>query len=45
VKALCPSVEEYHGQEEEVGGLVNRGRGEGIKEGGFRRETRKRDNT
>ena len=30
MKALCPSVGECQGQEEGVGGLVSRGRGEGI---------------
>jgi hypothetical protein len=32
VKVLCPSIGECSGQEEGVGGLVNRGRG---KEWGF----------
>jgi hypothetical protein len=32
VKVLCPSIGECQGQEEGVGGLVSRGRGEG---GGF----------
>jgi hypothetical protein len=32
-KVLCSSITEYHGQEAGVGGLVSRGRGEGI--GGF----------
>jgi hypothetical protein len=27
VKALCPSVQEYQGQEAGVGGLVSRGKG------------------
>ena len=31
VKALCPSVGECQGQEAGVGGLVSRGRGEGIR--------------
>ena len=35
VKALCPSKGECQGQEAEVGGLVSRGREEGI--GGFQR--------
>jgi hypothetical protein len=35
VKALCPSIGEFQGQEVGVGGLVTRGRGEGI--GSFRR--------
>jgi hypothetical protein len=30
VKVLCPSIEECQGQEVEVGGLVSRGRVEGI---------------
>jgi hypothetical protein len=30
VKALCPSVGECQGQEAGVGGLVSRGRGEGV---------------
>jgi hypothetical protein len=42
VKALCPSVNETQGQEEGVGGLVSRGRGEGG--GVFRGETRKGNN-
>jgi hypothetical protein len=42
VKALFPSVGEHQGQEMGVGGLVSRGRGEGI--GGFGGETRKEDN-
>ena len=29
VKALCPSVGEYQGQEAGVGGLVSKGRGRG----------------
>jgi hypothetical protein len=35
VKALCPSVRECQGQEAGVGGLVSRGKGEGIGRGGF----------
>jgi hypothetical protein len=35
VKVLCPSIGECQGQEAGVGGLVSRGRGEGIV--GFRR--------
>ena len=35
VKALCPSVGEFQGQEADVGGLVSRGTGEGI--GGFQK--------
>ena len=35
VKALCPSVGECQGQEVGVGGLVNRGRGEGLSGWGF----------
>ena len=35
VKVLCPSIGECQGQEEGVGGLGSRGRGEGI--GDFRR--------
>jgi hypothetical protein len=34
VKAVCPSVGECQGQEAGVGGLVSRGRGEGVG-GGF----------
>ena len=44
VKALCPSVGECLGQEVRVGGLVSRGSGEGIREGGCQREIRKGDN-
>jgi hypothetical protein len=33
VKVLCPSIGECQGQEAGEGGLVNKGRGEGI--GGF----------
>ena len=40
VKALSPSVGECHGQEAGVGGLVSRGRREGI--GGFGRGNQKR---
>jgi hypothetical protein len=35
VKAQCPSIGECQGQEAGVGGLLSRGRGEGIN--GFRR--------
>jgi hypothetical protein len=42
VKVLCPSIGDYQSQEAGVGGLVSRGRGEGI--GGFGGETRKGDN-
>jgi hypothetical protein len=35
MKVICPSVGECQGQEEGVGVLVNRGKGEGI--GTFRR--------
>jgi hypothetical protein len=38
VKAPCFSVGEYQGQEAEVGGLVSRGRVEGIRGGGFLEE-------
>ena len=34
-KILCPSIGEFQGQEAGVGGLVSRGRGEGI--GDFQR--------
>jgi hypothetical protein len=44
VKALCPSVGECHSQEVGVGGLVSRGRWEGLKRRGFQRETRRGDN-
>ena len=44
MKALCPTVGECQGQEVGVGGLVSREKGEGIREEGFRRETRERDN-
>ena len=40
MKALCPSVGECQGQEEGVGGLVSRGRGEGIE--GFQRGKQER---
>ena len=40
VKALCPSVGECQGQEAAVGGLVSRGRGEGI--GDFQRRNQER---
>jgi hypothetical protein len=33
MKVICPSVGDYQGQEEGVGGLVSRGSGEGIVEG------------
>jgi hypothetical protein len=42
VKVLCPSVGECQGQEAGVGGMVNRGREQGMG-GGL--ETRKGDNT
>jgi hypothetical protein len=42
VKVLCHSIGEGQGQEAGVGGLGNRGRGEGI--GDFWEETRKADN-
>jgi hypothetical protein len=42
VKARCPSVGECQGREVEVGGLVRRGRRDGI--GVLEGETRKRDN-
>ena len=41
MKALCPSIGECQSQEVGVGGLVSRGRGEGIIGGAFWRETRK----
>jgi hypothetical protein len=41
VKALCPSVGECQGQEAGVGGLVSRGRGQGMGEGVFGGETKK----
>jgi hypothetical protein len=40
VKALCPSVGECQGQEVGVGGLVSRGKREGV--GDFRRGNQKR---
>jgi hypothetical protein len=40
VKALCPSVGEFQGQEVGVGGLVTGGRGEGIR--GFQRGNQER---
>jgi hypothetical protein len=40
VKTQCPSVEECQGREAGVGGLVSRGRGDGI--GGFLRGNQKR---
>jgi hypothetical protein len=42
VKVLCPSIGECQGQEAGVGGLVSRGREEGIRD--FGGETRKGDN-
>jgi hypothetical protein len=42
VKAQCPSVRECHDRDMGVGGLVSRGKGDGI--GVFRREMRKGDN-
>jgi hypothetical protein len=42
VKALCPSIGECQGQKAGVGGLVNRGMGEGTEV--FGGETRKGDN-
>ena len=44
VKVLRPSVGECQGQEAGVGVLVSRGKGERIRGGGFRRETRRRYN-
>jgi hypothetical protein len=35
VKALCPNIGECQDEEEKVGGLESRGKGEGI--GGFQR--------
>ena len=40
VKALCPSVGEYQGQEVGVGRLVSRGRGKRID--GFQRRNKER---
>ena len=40
VKVLCPSIGECQVEEAGVGGLVSRGRGEGI--GGFRRGNQER---
>ena len=40
VKVLCPSIGECQGQEVGVGGLVSRGRREGIE--GFQRGTQER---
>jgi hypothetical protein len=42
VKVICPSIGECHGQKARVGGLVSRGKGEGM--GIFGGETRKWDN-
>jgi hypothetical protein len=42
VKVLCPSIGDFQGQEEGVGGLGSRRRGKGI--GGFWRENRKGNN-
>jgi hypothetical protein len=42
VTAQCPSVGEFEGREEGVGGLVNRGREDGI--GSFGGELRKGHN-
>jgi hypothetical protein len=44
VKALCPSIGECLGQEAGVVGLMSRERGEGMRKGVFRGETRKGDN-
>ena len=44
VRALCPSVGDFQGQEVGVSGLVSRGRWEGIERVGFGGETRKGDN-
>ena len=44
VKVLCPIIGECQGQEAGVGVLVSRGKGERIRGGGFRRETRRRYN-
>jgi hypothetical protein len=41
VKVICPSIGEFHGQEEGVGGLVSRRKGEGI--GGFRMGNHERE--
>jgi hypothetical protein len=41
-KAQCPSVGEYQDRDVGVGGLVNRGRGDGVR--GFQRETRRGGN-
>jgi hypothetical protein len=35
VKVLCPSIRDFLGQDEGVGGLVSKGKGKGI--GGFQR--------
>ena len=43
VKVLCPSVGECQGHEVGLGGLVSRGRGDGVR-GFFGGETRKEDN-
>ena len=40
VKVLCSSVGDFQGQEAGVGGLVSRGKGEGI--GGFQRGNQER---
>jgi hypothetical protein len=44
VKAPCPSIGECQDQEAGVGGLVSRGRRDGMREGVSRGETRKGDN-
>jgi hypothetical protein len=42
MKALCPSVGEFQGQEAGVGGLVRKGMGKGMGEGVFPRENQER---
>jgi hypothetical protein len=44
VKVLCLNVGNYQGQEARMGGLLSRGRGEGMGERDFRGETRKGGN-
>jgi hypothetical protein len=41
VKVLCPNIEECQQKEVGVGGLVNRGREEGV--GGFQRGNQERE--
>jgi hypothetical protein len=44
VKAQCPTIGEFQGQELRVGGLVNMGKREGIGRADFQRGNQERDN-